>query len=82
MNVFWGELKNVASNPLIHGSWNIAKGGIPQLSLVDEGIQSLDRLVQSNDIVQQLGREGLNLAGRVMNTKNRFTQSESSAQTG
>jgi len=37
-NMVWGKLKNVASNPLIQGAWNIAKGVIPQLSLVDEGI--------------------------------------------
>jgi hypothetical protein len=71
-NMVWGKLKNVASNPLIQGAWNIAKGVIPQLNLVDEGIQSLDRLVQSDDIVQQLGREGMNLAGRIVNRKNPF----------
>jgi len=75
-NMVWWKLKNVASNPLIQGAWNIAKGVIPQLSLVDEGTQSLDRLVQSDDIVQQLGREGMNLAGRVMNRKNPFISNE------
>jgi hypothetical protein len=52
-NMVWGKLKNVASNPLIQGASNIAKGVIPQLLLVDEGIQSLDRLVQSDDIEQE-----------------------------
>jgi len=79
-NMVWGKLKNVASNPLIQGAWNIAKGVIPQLSLVDEGIQSLDRLVQSDDVAQELGREGMNLAGGVMNRKNPFLSNEGSGQ--
>ena len=52
------------------------------MNLVDEGIQSLDRLVQSDNIVQQLGREGINLAGRVMNRKNPFISNEESGQAG
>jgi len=81
-NAVWRKLKNVASNPLVQGAWNIAKGIIPQLNLVDEGIQSLDRLVQSDDIVQQLGREGMNLAGRVINRKNPFITGSGTSNEG
>jgi len=40
-NMLWGTCKNVAPNILIQPPWNIAKDVIPQLSLVDEWIQSL-----------------------------------------
>lgn len=69
VNAVWSKLKNVGSNPLVQMGWGAAKKAIPILSLVDEGINSLDRVIQSDDIVAQAGREAINLAGRAIGKK-------------
>lgn len=65
-NRLWSTLKTGASNPLIQSAWQLAKLAVPQLSLVDEGINAIDRVIGSDDIVDAIGREAKGAVGKVV----------------